>query len=64
MIVLSNCNHVSQFVIPNLVEQFKKQGYPCMLEMERVSGDQFDAPSSNAHVCHVCPVHPMLTCVQ
>ncbi|XP_038068358.1 exocyst complex component 2-like [Patiria miniata] len=35
VIVLSNCNHVSQFVIPNLVEQFKKQGYPCMLEMER-----------------------------
>lgn len=37
VIVLSNNSHVSQHVIPNLMKEFKKHGYPNVQEIENVS---------------------------
>lgn len=37
VIVLSNNSHVSQYVIPNLMEEFRKHGYPNVQEIENVA---------------------------
>nr|XP_054769793.1 exocyst complex component 2-like [Lytechinus pictus] len=41
VIVLSNCSHVSQHVIPNLIEQFKRLGYPSTHEIENMSQEAY-----------------------
>ncbi|XP_072169116.1 exocyst complex component 2-like [Diadema setosum] len=41
VIVLSNCSHVSQHVIPNLMEQFKRLGYPSTHEIDNQSQEAY-----------------------
>ncbi|XP_030832022.1 exocyst complex component 2 [Strongylocentrotus purpuratus] len=41
VIVLSNCSHVSQHVVPNLIEQFKRLGYPSTHEIENISQEAY-----------------------